>query len=132
MFISKEMENVHIDSLRGLLAPSILEWLEDGQQSISGLFDDCTNADGFFDSLPEAELSELERNPLKAVASTSEFKTASNEELKRLVESNLNTKYITLGSDVTRNGRSTKVYRETLLTFQGRSSTECYNNFILN
>ena len=88
------MENVDIDSLRGLLAPSILEWLDEGRQLTSGLFDDCTNVDEFFDSLPEAELLELECNPLKAIASTSKFKTTSDEELKHLVEnnSNLNTK----------------------------------------
>ena len=47
MLISKEMENIDIDPLRGLLAPSILEWLEDGEQSTSGLFKDCTNVDEF-------------------------------------------------------------------------------------
>ena len=50
-----------------------------------------------FKSLPEVELAELERYPLEAAASTSVFKTARDEELKRLVEnnSNLNTKRTT-------------------------------------
>ena len=63
------MENVDIDSLREFLAPSTLEWLEEGKLLTSGLF---TDTDEFFDSTPEAELSELERIPLKVAASTRE------------------------------------------------------------
>ena len=85
------MENI---SLRGFVAPSILEWLTEDEQSTSRLLGDYANTDEFFESLPEAELAELERSPLKAVATTSKFKTTSDKELKRLVEnnSNLNTK----------------------------------------
>ena len=61
------------------------------------MLDNSGDADEFFESLPEVELAELERYPLEAAASTSVFKTASDEELKRLVEnnSNLNTKRTT-------------------------------------
>ena len=64
------MENVTIDYLSGLLAPPILEWLTEGKH--------------FFESLPEAELADLEPSPLKAVATTREFKTTSEEELRCL------------------------------------------------
>ena len=84
------MENVDIDSLRGFVAPSIFEWLTEGEQSTSGFFSDCTNTDEFFKSIPEAKLVELERSPLTTVATTSKFKTTSNKELKRFVENNSN------------------------------------------
>ena len=84
------MENVNIDSLRGFLAPSVIEWLTEGGQSTSGLLGDCVDTDEFFEGLPEVELVELEHSPSKAVDTTSEFKTASNEELKCLIENNSN------------------------------------------
>jgi len=50
--------------------------------------------DEIFESLPEADLAELECSQLQPAVSTSKFKAASNEELKRFLEnnSNLNTK----------------------------------------
>ena len=76
------MENIDIDSLNGFLAPSILEWLTKDELSTSELLGGYANTDKFFESLTEAELAVLERSPLKAA---NEFKTTSNEELKRLV-----------------------------------------------
>ena len=42
------MENVDVDYLRGLLAPSILEWLTKDKPLTSGLFDGYANMDKFF------------------------------------------------------------------------------------
>ena len=91
------MENVDINSLKGFLAPSVIKWLTEGQQLTSGLLGDCVDTDEFFEGLPEVELAELEHSPSKAADTTSEFKTASDEELTCLIEnnSNLNTKRTT-------------------------------------
>ena len=50
------MENIDIDSLRGFVAPSILEWLTEDEQLTSRLLSDYANMDEFFESSPEAEL----------------------------------------------------------------------------
>ena len=41
------MEDVDIDSLRGFVAPSILEWLTESEQLTSGLLGDYANIDNF-------------------------------------------------------------------------------------
>ena len=79
--------------MTGFLAPAI-EWLTEGEQSTSGLLGDCVNTDEFFEGLPEVELVKLEHSLSQAADTTSEFKTASDEELKRLIEnSNSNMKH---------------------------------------
>ena len=42
------MENIDVDYLRGLLTPSILEWLTKDKPLINGLFGDYANMDEFF------------------------------------------------------------------------------------
>ena len=61
------MENLNIDSLRGFLASSILEWLTEDKPSTSRLCGSYANTDEIFKSLPEAELVEWEHGSLKSV-----------------------------------------------------------------
>lgn len=84
------MDDIDIESLREFLAPSIMEWLTEGEKSTNELVDNSDDADEFLEGLPEVELAELERDLTEAASSTSVFKTASDEELKRLVENNSN------------------------------------------
>ena len=84
------MENVNVDFLRRVLAPSVLECLTEDKPSTSRLCGTYDNTDEFFESLHEAELAGLECSPLKAAAATSEFKTTSNGYFKCIIENNSN------------------------------------------
>ena len=92
------IENVDIDSLKGQLAPAILEWLAEDELPTSWLFSSYTNMGEFSKSSPEEELAELERCLLKAAATTVQVNSrqAAMEELKHFIEknSNLNIKHI--------------------------------------
>ena len=47
-------EDVDIESLRGFLSPSIMEWLTDGESLVGNFVDDCADIDELIDSLPDA------------------------------------------------------------------------------
>ena len=91
------MDEIQIEPLKSLLAPSILEWLTDEETSSSAFVDNCMIDDEFFESLPEAELAKLDNELEGKSSSTGEFKTTNEKELKGLVENNtnLNTKHST-------------------------------------
>ena len=92
--IVNRMEDVDTASLDEFLSPSLIDWLTEREQSTSELPVSCTGVDEFFESLSETELAELESSQL---ASSTKFKTATDEDLKRLIQnnSNLNTKRTT-------------------------------------
>ena len=90
--IVNRMEDIDTASLNEFLSPSLIDWLT--EQGTSELPVSCAGVDEFFESLSETELTELESSQL---ASSTEFKTGTNEDLKHLIQnnSNLNTKRTT-------------------------------------
>lgn len=92
---AKRMEDIDTASLSKFLSPSLVDWLTEKEQGTSELLASCADvADEFFESLSETELAEPKSSQLP---SSAEFKTATDEDLKRLIlnNSNLNTKHTT-------------------------------------
>ena len=67
-----------------------MEWLTEGETSTNTLVGDYTNVEELITNLPEAELARLDGTVEMERATTSEFKTASEGELNRLIENNFN------------------------------------------